>query len=161
MRSPDKLGLVKKSLRLLVNQLNESDYIALVVYAGAAGVVLESTSGDQKAKILNAIDSLEAGGSTNGGAGIRLAYNLAQQRCQKDGSNRVIIAADGHMNVGIVNIFHKFRQFFWLNCWQVLLWWGCLEVLAQAMQSIDRNNLLSDGKIHNHIETLAYSPQGL
>ena len=104
MQSADKLELVKKSLRLLVNQLNSRDHIALVVYAGAAGMVLDATSGDQKAKILGAIDSLQAGGSTNGGAGIRLAYRLAQQHFKPEGINRVIIASDGDMNVGTVNI---------------------------------------------------------
>ena len=92
MRSADKLGLVKKSLLLLVNQMNQDDRIALVVYAGSAGLVLDSTSGDQKAKIRMAIQSLEAGGSTNGGAGIRLAYEVAQQHYLKDsgeyGQNR-------------------------------------------------------------------------
>ena len=104
MRSPDKLGLVKKSLTLLVNNMQSRDTIALAVYAGAAGVVLEPTAGDQKAKIRSAIDALEAGGSTNGGAGIELAYSLAQQRFIDGGINRVIIASDGDMNVGTVSI---------------------------------------------------------
>lgn len=104
MKSQDKLGLVKKSLRLLVNQMQQRDRIALVVYAGAAGLVLNSTTADQKATILAAIDSLESGGSTNGGAGIRLAYNVAQQHFIKDGINRIIIASDGDMNVGTVSI---------------------------------------------------------
>lgn len=104
MRSPNKLGLVKKSLRMLVNKMDRQDTIALAVYAGAAGMVLEPTSGSNKAKILNAIDGLEAGGSTNGGAGIKLAYNLAQQHFIKGGINRVIVASDGDMNVGTVNI---------------------------------------------------------
>ncbi|MFT5692109.1 MAG: Ca-activated chloride channel family protein [Oceanicoccus sp.] len=103
MQSADKLGLVKKSLRLLVKQMQEEDSIALVVYAGAAGIVLEPTSGKEKAKILNAIDNLEAGGSTNGSAGIQLAYNVAQQKFIEGGINRVIIASDGDMNVGIVD----------------------------------------------------------
>jgi Ca-activated chloride channel homolog len=104
MRSSDKLGLVKKSLRLLVNQMRASDRIALVVYAGAAGMVLDSTTADQKAKILSAIDSLESGGSTNGGAGIRLAYSVAQQHFISEGINRIVIASDGDMNVGTTNI---------------------------------------------------------
>ena len=104
MQSPNKLGLVKKSLRMLVNKMARQDTIALAVYAGAAGMVLEPTSGNDKAKILNAIDSLEAGGSTNGGAGIHLAYNLAQRNFIKGGINRVIVASDGDMNVGTVNI---------------------------------------------------------
>ncbi len=104
MQAPDKLGLIKKSLRLLVNKMGEKDTIALAVYAGAAGLVLEPTAANKKAKILAAIDSLEAGGSTNGEAGIELAYSLAQQQFIKGGINRVIIASDGDMNVGIVNI---------------------------------------------------------
>jgi len=103
MQSPYKLQLVKQSLRMLVNQLNAEDRIALVVYAGAAGVVLESTPGNQKAKILSALDNLRAGGSTNGGAGIKLAYSLARQEFIKGGINRVLIASDGDMNVGTVN----------------------------------------------------------
>ena len=103
MRSADKLGLVKKSLRLLVNKMSKEDRIAVVVYAGGAGLILDSTSADQKASILLAIDSLEAGGSTNGGAGIELAYSLAQQHFIEGGINRVIIASDGDMNVGITN----------------------------------------------------------
>ncbi len=103
MQSSDKLGLVKKSLQLLVHKMKEQDSIALVVYAGAAGIVLEPTSGKDKAKIINALDSLEAGGSTNGGAGIQLAYNVAQQQFIEGGINRVVIASDGDMNVGIVN----------------------------------------------------------
>ena len=104
MRSPDKLGLLKKSLRLLVNQMGAEDRIALVVYAGAAGIALEATSGIEKAKIMNAINSLEAGGSTHGSAGIELAYTMANQNMIKGGINRVIIASDGDMNVGTVNM---------------------------------------------------------
>jgi len=104
MRSEFKLNLVKKSLRLLVNQLDENDRVALVVYAGAAGQVLESTPGNQRGKIMAAIQALEAGGSTNGGAGIRLAYDIASQHFVEGGINRVLIASDGDMNVGTVSI---------------------------------------------------------
>ena len=104
MASADKLGLVKKSLRLLVNRMTAQDRIALVVYAGAAGTVLESTPGNEKAKILAAIDGLQAGGSTHGSAGIKLAYALAEQHLIAGGINRVLIASDGDMNVGTVNI---------------------------------------------------------
>ena len=104
MQAPDKLGLVKKSLRLLVNKMTADDHVALAVYAGAAGTVLESTPGDEKAKILAAIDSMEAGGSTHGSAGIKLAYNLAQQHFAEEGINRVIVASDGDMNVGTVSL---------------------------------------------------------
>lgn len=104
MQTANKLPLVKKSLRLLVNRMNANDRIALAVYAGAAGTVLESTPGDQKARILAAIDGLSAGGSTHGSAGIDLAYQLAEQHHIKDGINRVVIASDGDMNVGTVNL---------------------------------------------------------
>ena len=104
MQSEDKLGLVKKSLRLLVNRMGSEDRIALAVYAGAAGTVLPSTPGSEKAQILAAIDGLEAGGSTHGSAGIELAYALAGQHRIDGGINRVIIASDGDMNVGTVDL---------------------------------------------------------
>ena len=104
MRSADKLGLVKQSLRLLVNRMQDDDRIAIAVYAGNAGTVLESTPGSERARILAAIDGLEAGGSTHGSAGIRLAYNLARQHRIEGGINRVIIASDGDMNVGTVSM---------------------------------------------------------
>lgn len=104
MQDANKLTLVKRSLKLLVNKMGENDRIALVVYAGAAGVVLDSTTGDQKQTINQAIDNLNAGGSTNGGAGIRLAYDIASRHMVKDGINRVIIASDGDMNVGTVSL---------------------------------------------------------
>jgi Ca-activated chloride channel family protein len=104
MQSPDKLELVKSSLLLLSRQLRASDRLAIVVYAGDSGVVLESTSGDQTAKIQTAIQSLHAGGSTNGASGIRLAYMMAEQGFIKDGVNRVLLATDGDFNVGTVSI---------------------------------------------------------
>ncbi len=104
MQAANKLPLVKNALRMLVNRMTADDRIALAVYAGAAGTVLESTPGNQKAKILQAIDSLGAGGSTHGSAGIKLAYTLAEQHRIEGGINRVIIASDGDMNVGTVNI---------------------------------------------------------
>jgi Ca-activated chloride channel family protein len=100
MSGEDRLPLVKESLRLLVKQLREQDRVAIVVYAGAAGLVLPPTSGDQKHVILGALDRLHAGGSTAGGAGIRLAYEVARQYHQRDGNNRVILATDGDFNVG-------------------------------------------------------------
>ncbi len=103
MQSADKIDLLKSSLKLLSKQMDAEDRIAIAVYAGAAGVVLEPTPGNQTAKIMQALDDLSAGGSTNGGAGIRLAYNLAEQSFKKNGINRVIIATDGDFNVGIVN----------------------------------------------------------
>ncbi|MGB5443461.1 MAG: VWA domain-containing protein [Gammaproteobacteria bacterium] len=109
MRSPDKLELLKSALRLLVRELKAADRVSMVVYAGASGVVLEPTAGDQAATISMALDGLTAGGSTNGGAGIRMAYALAQQAFIKDGINRVILATDGDFNVGMVD-FEMLKQ---------------------------------------------------
>ncbi|MGH8480932.1 MAG: vWA domain-containing protein [Nevskiaceae bacterium] len=103
MQSQDKLPLVKSGLKLLVNELGARDSIALVVYAGASGVVLEPTPGDRKATIVAALDRLEAGGSTNGAAGIQLAYAMARQGFVKGGINRVLLATDGDFNVGTVD----------------------------------------------------------
>jgi Ca-activated chloride channel homolog len=103
MAAENKLPLVKDSMRLLMNQLGESDRIAIVVYAGETDLLLSSTSGDQKEKILRAIDSLHAGGSTNGASGIQLAYRTAQENIIPGGINRVILATDGDFNVGITN----------------------------------------------------------
>ncbi len=103
MNSPDKLDLLKTSMKLLVNELRPQDHVAIVVYAGAAGAVLEPTAGDQKARIIAALDRLSAGGSTNGGAGIQLAYSIARQIFVPRGINRIILASDGDYNVGTVN----------------------------------------------------------
>lgn len=100
MNSPDKLPLVKASLKYLVSELRAKDSVTIVVYAGAAGLVLPPTPGNQKTKILEAIDKLEAGGSTAGGAGIQLAYKMARENFFKSGNNRVILATDGDFNVG-------------------------------------------------------------
>lgn len=109
MNSKDKLGLLKSGLKLLVNQLDSKDRLALVVYAGASGVVLEPTPGDQKVKIIRALDALQAGGSTNGAAGIRLAYQMAKQGYIKNGINRILLATDGDFNVGTTN-FESLKQ---------------------------------------------------
>lgn len=101
MRSGNKLPLLKDSFKLLVKRLTKKDRVAIVVYAGAAGMILESTPGDQKAEILNSIDRLRAGGSTAGGAGIKLAYKIAMQNFINKGNNRIILATDGDFNVGI------------------------------------------------------------
>lgn len=100
MGSDNKLPLLKSAFKLLVKQLRKKDKVAIVVYAGAAGVVLKPTSGDQKEKIIAALDHLEAGGSTAGGEGIELAYKLAEKNFKKNGNNRVILATDGDFNVG-------------------------------------------------------------
>ncbi len=103
MSDQDKLPLVKQGMKLLTNNMRPKDKVSIVTYAGTAGVVLETTSGDKKAKILNAIDSLGAGGSTNGSGGIELAYRIAHENYIKGSVNRVILAADGDFNVGTVS----------------------------------------------------------
>lgn len=100
MYSADKLPLLQQAMSMLVNQLDARDTISMVVYAGASGVVLPPTRGNRKADILNALQQLQAGGSTNGAAGIELAYQTAQQNFVKGGVNRVILATDGDFNVG-------------------------------------------------------------
>lgn len=100
MEDENKLPLLKQSFRILVDQLRPIDRVAMVVYAGAAGVVLESTTGNNKAEILAALNQLEAGGSTAGGAGINLAYKIAKQNYIPGGNNRVILATDGDFNIG-------------------------------------------------------------
>ena len=100
MGEPNKLPLVKRSLRLLVDQLDERDHVSIVVYAGNAGLALPCTPGAERTRILNAIDNLEAGGSTAGGAGIQLAYRIARENFVAEGNNRVILATDGDFNVG-------------------------------------------------------------
>jgi Ca-activated chloride channel family protein len=103
MQSPDKLPLLKNAFRLLTDQLTARDHVSMVVYAGSSGVVLEPTAGDQKHKIREAIDRLEAGGSTNGAEGIERAYQLAHASQVKGGINRVVLATDGDFNVGVVD----------------------------------------------------------
>jgi Ca-activated chloride channel family protein len=100
MQDVNKLPLVKQSFAMLVDQLREKDHVSIVVYAGASGVVLEPTSGNDKNKIIGALDMLQAGGSTAGGAGLKLAYALAKQNFKTGGNNRVILATDGDFNVG-------------------------------------------------------------
>lgn len=100
MESPDKLPLVQQSMKLLTDQLREQDNVAIVVYAGNAGLVLPSTSGANKITIKNAIDALQAGGSTAGGEGIQLAYKTALAHFKNKGNNRVILCTDGDFNVG-------------------------------------------------------------
>ena len=103
MDSPDKLPLLKQSFAQLVPQLRAQDRVSIVVYAGSAGLVLAPTPGDQHETILAALDRLAAGGSTNGGDGIRLAYAMAKQAYVRNGVNRVILATDGDFNVGTID----------------------------------------------------------
>ncbi|HEY8935874.1 MAG TPA: von Willebrand factor type A domain-containing protein [Cyclobacteriaceae bacterium] len=100
MSDANKLPLLKASFKMLVEQLRPQDHVAIVVYAGAAGLVLEPTSGHEKEKIIDALNNLQAGGSTAGGAGINLAYAVAKEYFKKEGNNRVILATDGDFNVG-------------------------------------------------------------
>ncbi len=103
MDEPNRLPLLKQALSLLVRQLNARDRVAIVAYAGSAGLVLPSTPGNQQEVILAALGRLHAGGSTNGGEGIVLAYRLAQENYIKGGANRVILGTDGDFNVGVTN----------------------------------------------------------
>lgn len=100
MSSSHKLPLLKSALKLLVSQLREGDKVSIVVYAGAAGLVLPPTSGADKETIISALDRLNAGGSTAGGAGIKLAYATAREQFIKGGNNRIILATDGDFNIG-------------------------------------------------------------
>ena len=101
MNDPRKLPLLKNSLEILVNQLTAKDRVAIVVYAGSSGLVLPSTTANRRGEIMNALNNLEAGGSTNGGQGIQLAYKVAQDNFIRNGNNRVILATDGDFNVGL------------------------------------------------------------
>ena len=103
MEDPNKLPLLKAALNVLVDRLREKDKVSIVVYAGAAGLVLPPTSGAEKQLIRNAIENLSAGGSTAGGAGIELAYKVAAENFSKGGNNRIILATDGDFNVGASN----------------------------------------------------------
>ena len=116
MQSMNKLPLLKSSLKMLVNQLRPEDRVAIAVYAGAAGLVLPPTPGSNRQKIIEALDRLEAGGSTAGAAGIKLAYETAREHYIKEGNNRVILATDGDFNIGtssdgeLVRLIEKERE---------------------------------------------------
>jgi Ca-activated chloride channel family protein len=103
MMTPDKLPLLVQSMKLLVDQLERKDRVSIVVYAGNTGLVLPPTSGDRRREIREALDRLSAGGSTNGGAGIELAYATARKSFISGGNNRVILCTDGDFNVGVSN----------------------------------------------------------
>jgi len=103
MATPEKLPMLKSAMKLMIEKLGEGDHVAMVTYAGASGLRLPATSGDKKDLINSAIDGLNAGGSTNGGAGILLAYETAISNFIKGGINRVILATDGDFNVGVTN----------------------------------------------------------
>lgn len=103
MEAPDKLPLLRQAFKMLVNNLQPEDSVAIVTYAGSAGTVLEPTKASESSKILSALDNLSAGGSTAGAEGIRQAYQLAERQFEGEGINRVILATDGDFNVGISN----------------------------------------------------------
>ena len=103
MTPPERLPLVKQAMRLLIEKLTENDRVAIVVYAGASGLALSSTTGEHKEQILEALENLQAGGSTNGAEGIQLAYKIAADNFIKGGVNRVILATDGDFNVGVTS----------------------------------------------------------
>lgn len=100
MQQANKLPLLKRGMRLLLQQLNASDRIAIVAYAGSAGLVLDSTPADQSSEIMQALNRLDAGGSTNGGEGLELAYQTARENFIPEGTNRVLLCTDGDFNVG-------------------------------------------------------------
>lgn len=104
MSGPDRLDLLKTSLKLLVKELRPEDNISLITYADGTQIVLEPTSGKEKAKIMNALDKLSAGGATSGGEGLKLAYKMAVQGKIEGGINRILLATDGDFNVGITNV---------------------------------------------------------
>ena len=115
MNAADKLGLVKYSMKHLVDKLSPQDTLGIVVYAGAQGIVLEPTAVENKSTIMDALEELSAGGSTNGEAGIRTAYEMAESAFRTDGVNRVIICSDGDMNVGLtgsdlVDMIKEYRE---------------------------------------------------
>jgi Ca-activated chloride channel family protein len=110
MEPANKLPLLKKAFKLLINELSEKDRVSIVVYAGAAGLVLPSTPANQKDKIFAALDRLSAGGSTAGGAGIQLAYKVAWENFIPDGNNRIILATDGDFNIGISSTSELVRK---------------------------------------------------
>ncbi len=144
MDEPNKLPLVQSSLKLLTDQLRENDRVAIVVYAGAAGLVLPSTSGNNKTKIKEAIGNLQAGGSTAGADGIKLAYKIAKENFSKNGNNRVILATDGDFNVGtssddeLVTLIESERK---SNIFLTVLGFGMVNYQDNKMQQLaDKGN---------------------
>ncbi len=144
MDQENKLPLLKSSLKMLVNELSEQDKISIVVYAGAAGVIIDGTHGSNKKEIIEALDRLEAGGSTAGAAGINKAYELAKKHFIKGGNNRVILASDGDFNVGVsseselVKLIEKHRE---SNVYLSVLGFGMGNYQDSKMQQLaDKGN---------------------
>ena len=151
MSYSNKLPLLKSAFKLLVDQLNENDKVSIVVYAGAAGIVLKPTN--NKEEILDALNKLEAGGSTAGGAGIQLAYKTAKEHFIKDGNNRVILATDGEFNVGtrgdeaLVKLIEKQRD---QDIFLSILGFGVGNYMEGKMQKISS---AGNGN-HNYIDNM-------
>lgn len=139
MSSSNKLPLLKKSLKLLLNELNDNDRVAIVAYASAAGLVCPSTPASQKETILQTLENLQAGGSTAGGQGIQLAYKIALENLIKNGNNRVILATDGDFNVGVsstgdlVRLIEEKRQ---LNIYLTICGFGMGNYKDSRMEAI-------------------------
>ncbi|MEQ1830596.1 MAG: von Willebrand factor type A domain-containing protein [Pirellula sp.] len=155
MNEPNKLPLVKKSLSMLASQLGENDKVAIVVYAGAAGCVLPSTSGANKQAILSSLEHLHAGGSTNGGQGIQLAYSIARENFVAGGINRVILCTDGDFNVGVTGddalvemMQHNAKSNVFLTC----LGFGIGNYNDSMMEKISNKGNGVYGMIDNEIE---------
>lgn len=155
MDEPNKLPLVKSSLNMLTDQLREEDKVAIVVYAGAAGLVLPSTHGNEKTKIKDAINNLEAGGSTAGAEGIALAYKIARSNFAAGGNNRVILATDGDFNVGVssddelVNLVEKERK---SNIFLTVLGFGMGNYKDSKMQQLANKGNGNHAYIDNETE---------
>jgi len=155
MNTPFKLPLLKKAFSLFVEQLTANDIVSIVVYAGAAGLVLEPTFGNNKEKILSAINNLEAGGSTAGGAGIRLAYKTAEKHFIKGGNNRIILATDGDFNIGIsstselIRYVEKKRE---TGVYLNVLGFGTSNIKDERMEQLSNNGNGSYAYIDNILE---------
>lgn len=155
MNSQNKLPLVKKSLKLLTDQMRDTDKIALVTYAGNSQILLNPTSGKEKAKIKNAIDQLATGGGTNASQGIETAYQLAEENLIKNGNNRVIIATDGDFNIGVTSnssleelISKKKASHIYLTC----LGYGIGNYKGSKMQSLSQKGNGNYAYIDTHQE---------
>jgi Ca-activated chloride channel family protein len=155
MNQPNRLPLVKKSLSLLANQLTENDRVAIVVYAGAAGCVLPSIAGSEKQAILSSLEHLNAGGSTNGGQGIQLAYSIAKENFVQGGINRVILCTDGDFNVGVTGdqaLVEMMQQNAKSNVFLTCLGFGMGNYNDTMMEKISNQGNGVYGMIDNEIE---------
>ena len=147
MNEPNKLPLVVEGLSYMTNELGENDRVAIVVYAGSEGLALSSTRGDNQDAILAALQQLSAAGSTAGGAGIKLAYQVAEKHFIKGDSNRVILCTDGDFNVGLTSQADLERRSNRFENWRVRLWVTTFVVIELSFVgwSKQRANLSSSG----------------